>query len=1370
MSEVVKGRFTIDLDRARSKLGKYQLADPYAYVLEFVQAAVLRGSHKLDIVVDSDDLKIVFDGQAFEREELHNIELAVLESCTTASQRSRQHMAMALLAAQSLNPSRIVIEGILGYRWEKRKNKASSLQELPVVAQNLIHVKMPWRLAAFLDHFRRRKDLREEEVLLLKQCAESSTNITLNGTNLKELAVRISSGDETSKVDIQGPELRGWGGLMPGRPAELTLIVNGVQVETLPLELGAIPFLAVVQSSQLRTDISGTSVQRDQAFEEVIKAVKEARGRSIAQLAQSEAQLYKQEITEELFSLSEFDTQANQDSYPGCFMKCPIWKLSDGRETTLAELQEIVDAVGYLPFSVERFLEESLDGLPGIIHCDVDLRDKLRNLTGWTTKNVTRRLRQQMEARENERAWRARRTHSNLMGTGYVKRAPIKLEGLKGEVGIKNRLEPPLLRVIVEQCLLCELSPKEWPSGVVACLEGPFEPLKTYDGVVHNTFSVNALIATAQVMRELYEELAQESEPQWEALLADFLRVASRAQPLRTLLEACHVPSDLSVDALKDHEWDLLNAEQESPLLEVAWVKTEGEKRLSVRELQAVQQAPTLVISESQQDTIKRLLGTDFLEPQSASQEKRVSFRLDSTVLREEKFLAALRTELSRVTQDLELRLGGFNLSRLVLVEGNPAEALSLQDSGAVHLHRNYPLIEAALRAEAPSPRVLCLLVSVLFTAINRASTQVTDAQEQELQKQLAEYLITAPARLADQDGGEPGGVMERICHSGVCSGWATDPAGLGLRLYFQEPAPDLAPDAVVPLDNPRKKGGHHFLYDLPKTARKGEKVLVHACLVHPTKGELVELSGSPRAYAEPHKLPAKPRGEVTEVTSEGVVRGWCVDPNAPLEAPQVEFYLDGNWKEGEWIGYCKAKLADPKLEEDVGFRGTHGFEFTIPNQYRDGYRHTLHVYGFDTDKTAGNPLLSGCPMTFVLAARESLGDQAWLRAKEAMESENYEEAIEHIRQRVELGGDSVPEDEVYSWLGAAYSALGRRGKANQAYERAIKLAPKQAEHWYFSGLVKAQLGHKHKALKQFRKAVLLDSDSVEARLELASRTPLTKEAIVHWNALLKQQDFKQTELAYRALLELHTQAGEVEKASAVLQQAQEAGLDNLPSLSSITASATRYARPAELPQEAERPDTAAREEARLFNQARMATRRGQAEEALRVLLGIRERDQFQGAPDELYSEIAMANYKLSRYAEALHYYREALKYKPNCERILCHIALVHQGAGDTLSTIETFQEAVDANPESPWPLMMMGAFLVKRKREDWAIKVLEKCLSLDDKGRYRRVNITLGRLYAAQGRMEDAQRCLQHAEMAGVGEVDLQRLRSELPTQTSAQ
>ena len=1304
MSEVFKGQFTIDLARAREKLGKYQLADPYAYILEFVQAAALRGAKVIDIFVDTDDLKISFTGEPFQAEELHNLEMAVLDDATNALQRSRKKMAMGLLAVQTLEPSYMIIESSDGHRWEKGQKKAATLKtESTQRKDNFIHVKMPWSLGALLDRFRTRKNLREEELLLQKHCTVTEVLIVHNGTTLSRPPSEAVDENCLAGVTVKAPHISGWGGLVPGSPAELTLIANGVTVDTVSLELGEIPFQAVVEGSKLTTDISGTSVQKDAEYERVLTTVRKAREKSLVNLEASDALRYAEEIKKELLAVEKLNPNGDPGTYPTCLMKYPVLKFSDGRDCSLLELKKIVDSAGFVPYSVEMHVEENLEEFTGVLFADYTLQKTIKNLTGWTTKNVTRLLRQQVEAKANQRAWRARPAKPGLTATVYQSRFQFRTQNFQGEVGVKAVPDPALIRIIADGCLLCEWSPQEWPSGFELALSGSFVPVKTYDNICPNADSVEALLEATKYARLLYEELAEMDNPAYGAVLADFLRVASLNHPVEYLLDACGIPTGNYSALIRPYEWPSLEQEEESPLLDVSWVKTEGEQRLSIRDLKATQKSSPLVISESQKGTLERLLGDTFLRNEGEDDsQKSMAFRLDPAELREERFLASLRRELNRTTRSAELRLGGFNLSRLVLKsESSRDQILSLDPGGAVHLHREHPLIHEALQRDQQDSTLLLLIVSVLMTSINRATAQFTDADELGMQLSVTQCLIAGPLCSETESSGTPEGVFEPISEDGFCTGWVHDPSGLGLRLYFSDPSQGGEPDAVVPLDSPRKEGGFHFLFELPPHALDGERVEVHACVIHPTEGRLIELQGSPRAYAAPHTAPAKPVGRVLEVTNQGICRGWCVDPNNPSGSPQIEFYLDGNWKSGEWIGYCRANLPDSSISEETGFRGNHVFEFQIPGQYRDGSTHTVYVYGFDLEATAGNPLLEGSPIEFFLPTTHNEGDESWEKGRRALEDLDFETAIDHFRERIQLGGTQVPDHEVWSFLGSAYSGKSDLSEADKAFREAVRLAPWQSEHWYFSGLSKLKLGYAREALSRFRKAVDLDPENTEALFEVALLTGNTQEAITLWEKLLDRDDFQERERAYSGLLIRYLKSGRRDMATDLLTRAEREGVSNFQELMKQLEESKLNSQ-ASLPQTGTKK-AAAEEEQALFRQARKAIIKGDNERALSILKGIEVRGRLQAPGDLFWLEVAKANYNLGRFEASQKALKRALTFNPQSCDIYCELGRALQADNQPEKALEAFQEAVSIKPDSQSALLLLAEFYEQTDKNELA-------------------------------------------------------------------
>jgi len=886
---------------------------------------------------------------------------------------------------------------------------------------------------------------------------------------------------------------------------------------------------------------------------------------------------------------------------------------------------------------------------------------------------------------------------------------------------VKKSASPPLIRVVVESCLLCELTPQGWPLGLEAVIAGEFQTVKTYDNILHDTRSVRGFLEMLATVRRIYEALAERDDPSLQSVLADFLRVASMTYPVMSLLSLVDVPLAEFSHLVEEHEWKTLEEDEESILLDVEWVKGEGNQRFSVRDLKtSTDRSSPLVVSDSQKNTLNRLLG-DSLVPEKggSADEQAMMFRLDPTELTEERFLSRVRSELGRVIKKPDLRLGGFNLSRLTLSDGSAARIYSLSSSGSVELHRDHPLIQKALAQREEDPALLLLLVSVLFTAINAATAQLCDQEELDLQSALADYFVTAPARLQSRSAGEPRGAFLGLDRFGVCSGWADDPGGLGVRFYFQKPGPKVEPDSIVPLETPREEGGFHFEFELPPTARDGERRLIHACLIHPEDGHLVELDGSPRAYAEPHAKPAKPVGKIVEVTDDGECRGWCVDPNDPQGSPQVEFYLDGDWKTGEWLGYSKANLPNEAVEELTGFRGDHGFQFKIPSQYRDGCKHTLCAYGFDLESTAGNPLLEGSPHDFILVARHLEGNDAWGRGREALESGDFETAVQELKTRLKKGGDQVPDDEVWSWLGAAHSALEQHREADVAYTEAIKLAPWQSEHWYFSGLVKVKRNQVRIALDRFRKALEKDSDNLDARFELARLTDSFDEAVSHWETLLEKKGFIRYGEAYSALLNLYLEKGQGKKAAELLKNAEEHGVGGL---AEFARRVTEHSGPQDsLPEQpSDVAHSAVQQENRLFHQARELVDNEEFDKALALLKGLVTRGRFDGSLHELWGEVGRANEGLGRFDAARKAYQKALTYEPQDVHLWCALGKMWERLEDSENAKQAFQEAVNARPDSSLAHFALGDFLTRTGEEEEGVYALEQCLQLDTEGRFQ--------------------------------------------------
>lgn len=136
-------------------------------------------------------------------------------------------------------------------------------------------------------------------------------------------------------------------------------------------------------------------------------------------------------------------------------------------------------------------------------------------------------------------------------------------------------------------------------------------------------------------------------------------------------------------------------------------------------------------------------------------------------------------------------------------------------------------------------------------------------------------------------------------------------------------------------------------------------------------------ISGSPTPPPSPLPPPPPPAnqapiGNFDEIRlSDGVARGWSLDLDQRSVSNEVHIYIDGAAGQG---GTLLAGFPTNVLRTDVNTThsatGNHGFEYTIPAQYRNGVQHSLYIYGVDTSNPSISTLLPGSPRLFTLSSQ----------------------------------------------------------------------------------------------------------------------------------------------------------------------------------------------------------------------------------------------------------------------------------------------------------------------------------------------------------------------------------------------------------------
>jgi outer membrane protein assembly factor BamB len=115
-----------------------------------------------------------------------------------------------------------------------------------------------------------------------------------------------------------------------------------------------------------------------------------------------------------------------------------------------------------------------------------------------------------------------------------------------------------------------------------------------------------------------------------------------------------------------------------------------------------------------------------------------------------------------------------------------------------------------------------------------------------------------------------------------------------------------------------------------------------------------------------PNQLPL---GAFDEI-SDAVISGWSYDPDHTESSNTIQIFFDGPAGQGGTLIHSgPTDVFRPDVNSAHGIAGTHGFEFTIRADYRDGQPHEVFIYGIDLDDSSKSTLLTGSPMSFTLGA-----------------------------------------------------------------------------------------------------------------------------------------------------------------------------------------------------------------------------------------------------------------------------------------------------------------------------------------------------------------------------------------------------------------
>ncbi|MBC8074044.1 MAG: hypothetical protein IAG13_37335, partial [Deltaproteobacteria bacterium] len=495
-----RGQFTLDAEQAREKLRMFQLADPHRWIVLVVQALLARGAQRVDVAIDTDDVRVVADARAFSADELSDLPNVLLGENVVAP--GLRELALGLNAALALDPRWLRLEsvdGTHGVQLEQRPGERDRVEAIASAAPGVrVQVKRRLGLGLVARFFRiGRASVREHE-LLRRHCGFATAEIVLDGLRLPVIA---RDDDVTSwrELVVDGVVRGELGISRAGGEGRIELLRHQLWMSTHSSSDPAfIGVRARLDVSAMRTDVSMAEVVRDAEYEALLAAVHRSVEASLAELVAGYAEgepvpaWLDAHVTVRIAARGLVVHPVSP--VMAAWMRVPIWRRLDGTRVSTAEL----DASESVPFSLAR-----PDSPPVEVTAIVDGRDgrdvRLAALFGERCRDDTA-LVEHAAARAVARRAFEQRVHPSELPHERAYSASIPIvtaTGVVGTIGMHGGgNERGWIRVIREGRLLVEL-PVEFPfARMHAVIHGELNPDEMFSDVVRDDAFAVAMHAT----------------------------------------------------------------------------------------------------------------------------------------------------------------------------------------------------------------------------------------------------------------------------------------------------------------------------------------------------------------------------------------------------------------------------------------------------------------------------------------------------------------------------------------------------------------------------------------------------------------------------------------------------------------------------------------------------------------------------------------------------------------------------------------------------------------------------------------------------------------------------------------------------------
>jgi hypothetical protein len=565
-----EGAFTLDREKARDKMRLFQLADPVRYVLELVQAAMLKGASRIRFDIDADDMLMRCDGTPFTVEDFEDVYGSLLSKTESPVVEARRELCLGLNAAMALNPRFIRVESGGAYLL-MRPGKDDEYGALEAeVAGTSVHVKQRFRAGLLVEFFRNLSGRLAEEYLLRERCVFCPVPVDLEGEVISR-GLELPRALATARFEIEG--VRGVIGLshtllsrkitsIEEVARRVHIVVDGVVIVTHDLPELLPGTLAVVVGSRLRKDVSQSDIVRDEEYDRLVAALRDTRLRLLEALCDACRVARGEELHELLETLLRWYLEHSENAVPSLLdllsrpagdpgrrlLRVPLWTSIRGERLSLEDVLRDFRKHGDVAVGRSRVDDFPRGRRDAVVLVESDLdRESVERLFPGQVEDWTDAIDLHVRRVRNKRAWLMRPMSARL--PSVLARRPIDTPSARGEVGVRTLNSESLrLALIANGCLLVEHDVPFPVLGISAVIEADFEPNDTFDDVEHDESHARAMLALLEALVPLLHDLAatQSREPWVVACLLSFLDTLSARVPIWNALVKLGVTADLA--------------------------------------------------------------------------------------------------------------------------------------------------------------------------------------------------------------------------------------------------------------------------------------------------------------------------------------------------------------------------------------------------------------------------------------------------------------------------------------------------------------------------------------------------------------------------------------------------------------------------------------------------------------------------------------------------------------------------------------------------------------------------------------------------------------------------------------------------------